>query len=85
MNPQYKNLTGQKIGDLAIFEKNTFSKMFIGIGLDSIFAKKWVHIFDILGGRGAGGGTKYLILGLNLYTYVCIHNTCMFVYIYNQM
>ena len=29
--------------------------MFIRIGLDSIFAKKWVHIFDILGGGGGGG------------------------------
>ena len=51
MNP-HRNLTGQKIGALAKFEKNTFGKMFIGTGLDSIFAKELVHIFDIWGGAG---------------------------------
>ena len=31
---------GQKIGELVVFEKNTFSNMIIRIGLDSISAKK---------------------------------------------
>ena len=42
----YDNIRGNKIGDLAILEKDTFSKMFIKINLDSISALIWVHTFD---------------------------------------
>ena len=36
---------GQKIGELVVFEKNTFSNMIIRIGLDSISAKKKKNLF----------------------------------------